>query len=130
MKLRRQKAEQSSGMRSTWNEQVNFAVGVLILTNLLLDVPHITVHLLDESSKDLSFILIHVVYRLHLALDPFIFIGLNSHYRRKILRRVVSCCPGCANFASGALGTTTAESSSRRPDSVGLKVHPSCTTQV
>lgn len=130
MMVRRRKAEQNSGLRPSCNDQVNLAVGALILTNLLLDGPHIIVHILAIPSKDLAFILIHVVYRLHIALDPFIFIGLNLHYRRKILRRGLACCPACASLVGGTLATTTAESSSRRPDSVGQKVHPSCSTQV
>lgn len=130
MMVRRRKAEQNSGLRPSCNDQVNLAVGALILTNLLLDGPHIIVHILAIPSKDLAFILIHVVYRLHIALDPFIFISLNLHYRRKILRRGLACCPACASLVGGTLATTTAESSSRRPDSVGQKVHPSCSTQV
>ncbi|XP_063587610.1 uncharacterized protein LOC134764866 isoform X2 [Penaeus indicus] len=130
MMVRRYKAKESSGLRPSYNDQVNVAVGAVILTNLLLDGPHIIVHILGIPSTDLAFILIHVVYRLHTALDPFIFIGLNLHYRRQVLRRAVTCCPVCANLVSSNLATTTAESSSRRPDSVGQKVHPSCSTQV
>ncbi|XP_037780577.1 uncharacterized protein LOC119576980 isoform X2 [Penaeus monodon] len=124
---RRHKAKESSGLRPSCNDQVSVAVGALILTNLLLDGPHIIVHILKISSKDLAFILIHVVYRLHAALDSFIFIGLNSYYRRKVLRRALTCCPVCANLAGSTLAT---ESSSRRTESVGQKVHPSCSTQV
>ncbi|XP_047469939.1 uncharacterized protein LOC125025771 isoform X2 [Penaeus chinensis] len=130
MMVRRHKAKESSGLRPSYNDQVNVAVGALILTNLLLDGPHIIVHILGISSRALAFILIHVVYRLHLALDSFIFIGLNLHYRRKVLRRALTCCPVCANLVGSTLATTTAESSSRRPDSVGQKAHPSCSTQV
>lgn len=71
-------------------DQVVKSVSILILMNLLLDVPHVANHLTKASSTDLSYILIHVIYRLHFALDPFIFVGLNAHFRQQVLRYVSS----------------------------------------
>ncbi|XP_037799592.1 uncharacterized protein LOC119594612 [Penaeus monodon] len=75
-------------LRTSHRKQVSFGLGILILTNLLLDVPHIAMHLSGVDSKSLPFILIHVIYRLHYALDPFIFVGLNAPYRQRVLRCV------------------------------------------
>ncbi|XP_047486286.1 uncharacterized protein LOC125037271 isoform X2 [Penaeus chinensis] len=83
------------GPRNSHRNQVSFGLGILILTNLLLDVPHIMMHLSGVDSMSLPFILIHVIYRLHYALDPFLFVGMNAPYRQKVLR--------CVSF--GRLGT-------------------------
>ncbi|XP_042875810.1 uncharacterized protein LOC122255648 [Penaeus japonicus] len=99
--------------RPSMREQVYFAVGVLIVINLLLDGPHIILHLMGIPSKDLAFIVIHVVYRLHFALDPIIFIGLNAQYRRKVL---LLALPGC----SLPVASNTGESSIRRIPAGGV----------
>ncbi|XP_042859274.1 uncharacterized protein LOC122245411 [Penaeus japonicus] len=89
-------------------DQVLLSLGALILTNVLLDVPHIIMHFARVSSTELPFIVLHVIYRAHYAVDPFIFVGLNPHYRQKVLRRV-SCwgAPG-GNDTSLGPGTTNA----------------------
>lgn len=71
-------------------DQIAKSVSILIFTNLLLDVPHLTVHLTYASSRDVSFILVHMIYRLRFVFDPFLFVWLNKRYRQKVLRYVYS----------------------------------------
>ncbi|XP_063600080.1 uncharacterized protein LOC134776296 [Penaeus indicus] len=94
-------------LRTSHRNQVSFGLGVLILTNLLLDLPHIAMHVSGVDSKSLPFILIHVIYRLHYALDSLIFVGMNAPYRQKVLR-----CVSC-----GRLGTRHAPSLSPAAES-------------
>ncbi|XP_063587608.1 uncharacterized protein LOC134764865 [Penaeus indicus] len=113
--FRKQFAGELERGRPSMREQVSFAVGILIITNLLLDLPHMVVHLMGIPSRALSFILIHVIYRLHLALDPFIFIGANLHYRRKVLLLAIPRCslPKASTTGASSIGKTTAGSVAR-----------------
>lgn len=117
------------GGRPSMREQVSFAVGILIVTNLLLDLPHIIVHLLGIPSWDLSFILIHVIYRLHFAFDPFIFIGANLHYRRKVLLLAFPRCSllrtstsGVSNVSRTSAGVVASPASRHTFDDAGSPV--------
>ncbi|XP_047469362.1 uncharacterized protein LOC125025411 [Penaeus chinensis] len=71
-------------------DQIAKSVSILILMNLLLDVPHLTVHLTYTSSKAVSFIVVHMIYRLRFVFDPFLFVWLNVRYRQRVLRYVYS----------------------------------------
>ncbi|XP_027228139.2 G-protein coupled receptor 183 [Penaeus vannamei] len=71
-------------------DQIAESVSILILMNLLLDVPHITVHLSDTSSNDVSYIIVHMVYHLRFVFDSFLFVCLNKRYRLMVLRYVSS----------------------------------------
>ncbi|XP_042860064.1 uncharacterized protein LOC122245951 [Penaeus japonicus] len=75
-------------------DQVSLSLSVLILMNLLLDVPHITMHLLHAGGEKLRFLTVHAIYRLHFALQPIVFVGLNARYRQKALKAVLALVPG------------------------------------
>ncbi|XP_069984512.1 uncharacterized protein [Penaeus vannamei] len=75
-------------------DQISLTICVLILMNLLLDFPHVTMHLMEVSWKEPSFVIVHAIYRLHFALDPFVFVGLNPRFRQKALQRAFSLVPG------------------------------------
>lgn len=75
-------------------DQISLSLCVLILMNLLLDVPHITMHLMGVNWTEPSFVIVHAIYRLHFALDPVVFVGLNQRYRQKALQRAFSLVPG------------------------------------
>ncbi|XP_069983869.1 uncharacterized protein [Penaeus vannamei] len=75
-------------------DQISLSLCVLILMNLLLDFPHVTMHLMNVSWKEPSFVIVHAIYRLHFALDPLVFVGLNQRFRQKALQRAFSLVPG------------------------------------
>lgn len=75
----------------TVNDHVSFTVTVVLLTHLLVDGPHITVH--PMPNQPLASIITHMIFYLHLVLDPLILVGLNVHYRRKLLWRLKVLLP-------------------------------------
>ncbi|XP_047481138.1 uncharacterized protein LOC125033566 isoform X2 [Penaeus chinensis] len=87
-------ARQGAEARNPGWDQISLSLCVLILMNLLLDVPHVTMHLMDVSWTEPSFVIVHAVYRLHFALDPVVFVGLNQRFRQRALQGVFSLVPG------------------------------------
>ncbi|XP_053646230.2 uncharacterized protein [Cherax quadricarinatus] len=76
---------------ATTMDHVYFSIHVVILTNLVLDGPHVIVHLL--SNQRLASIITHMIFFLHLIIDPMVFVGFNLHYRRAVLHRMYKCLP-------------------------------------
>lgn len=71
-------------------DHIAMSVSILILMNILLDVPHLAVHLLGVHSEDVSFTVVHMIYHLRFVFDSFLFVGLNVNYRQKVIRYVSS----------------------------------------
>ncbi|XP_042860063.1 uncharacterized protein LOC122245950 [Penaeus japonicus] len=95
-------------------DQVSLSLSVLILMNLLLDVPHFTMHFLHVDWKEPRLLIAHALYRLLFALQPIVFVGLNARYRQKALKAVLALVPGRrvppppAEVTSGSPRITTA----------------------
>lgn len=70
------------------------SVRIFILTNTLFEVPDIVMHAVKSTTKDVSYIFIHVMYRIHFALDPILFVGLNARYRQMVFKCWSSCLSG------------------------------------
>ncbi|XP_037791183.1 uncharacterized protein LOC119586514 [Penaeus monodon] len=64
------------------------SVRIFILTNTLFEVPDIIMHAAKATVDNAAFIIIHVIYRIHFALDPILFVGLNARYRQMVYQ----CC--------------------------------------
>ncbi|XP_064112221.1 uncharacterized protein LOC135219403 isoform X1 [Macrobrachium nipponense] len=71
-------------------DHVASTIRFVILTNLLLDGPHVVFHLLEGF--DLATIVTHMAFFLHLVLDPAIFIGMNHNYRREVRNKLLCSC--------------------------------------
>ena len=67
---------------STIMENVAYAIRLLILINIFLDLPHTISHLLKISHIPSLFI--HSIFYSHLIFDPLIFVGMNAYYRKLI----------------------------------------------
>lgn len=74
---------------ATTMDHVAYTIRLVILVNLLLDVPHTLAHLLRVSQ--VPSLIIHSIFYMHLALDPFIFVGMNVHYRKALVTSIRSC---------------------------------------
>ncbi|XP_063589758.1 uncharacterized protein LOC134766760 [Penaeus indicus] len=96
-------ARQGDAARHPGWDQISLSLCVVILMNLLLDVPHVAMHLMDVSWTDPSFVIVHAIYRLHFALDPVIFVGLNQRFRQRALQGVFSLVPGRRTPSSVAI---------------------------
>ncbi|XP_047480482.1 uncharacterized protein LOC125033173 [Penaeus chinensis] len=94
-------ARQGAEARNPGWDQISLSLCVLILMNLLLDVPHVTMHLMNVSWTEPSFVIVHAVYRLHFALDPVVFVGLNQRFRQRALQVAFSLVPGRRLPSSG-----------------------------
>ncbi|XP_045620733.2 uncharacterized protein [Procambarus clarkii] len=99
--------EKRAGERTTdaTMDHVSFTIQVILLANLLLDGPHVIVHLLE--GQRLANIIIHMIFNLHLVIDPAVFVGLNVHYRSAVLHRIKTCVPhSVAALISSQANTT------------------------
>ncbi|XP_068236562.1 uncharacterized protein [Palaemon carinicauda] len=85
--------KQTMGIRNDKNtttmDHVAYTIRLVILVNLLLDVPHTLAHLMRVSQ--VPSLIIHSIFYMHLALDPFIFVGMNAHYRKALFASIRSC---------------------------------------
>ena len=63
-------------------ENLSYTIRLLILVNILLDLPHTLSHLLKVSQIPSLFI--HCIFYSHLTFDPLIFVGMNVYYRNLI----------------------------------------------
>ncbi|XP_042884796.1 uncharacterized protein LOC122261318 [Penaeus japonicus] len=88
-------------------DYVTFSVGTVIVCNFLLDVPHIILHFCRANSTDRSFVIVHVFYRLHFALDPLFFVVFNRHFREAVRQRV-HCWLCCRAFRDARLSAAAA----------------------
>lgn len=87
-----QKKKELKASRSK-TEQLSYAIRVLILVNILLDAPHVIIHLVTLPRGHLSIVIIHMIFNLHLLVDSLIFIGLNPSYRRALMQLFKRCLP-------------------------------------
>ena len=79
----RAKTRTSKSLHSTTvMENVAYTIRLLILVNILLDLPHTLSHLLKVSQ--IPSLIIHSIFYSHLTFDPLIFVGMNIHYRNLI----------------------------------------------
>ena len=106
------RASAATGTTTTIMENVAYTIRLLILVNILLDLPHTLSHLLKVSQ--MPSLIIHCIFYSHLTFDPLIFVGMNIHYRNLIgslLRRSNTnnnnnksccccwcCCCCCCNY--------------------------------
>ncbi|XP_042241267.1 C-C chemokine receptor type 8-like [Homarus americanus] len=97
-------------------DHVTYTLRVVLLTNLVLDGPHVIVHQLQEQR--LASIITHMIFYLHLLIDPLVFVGLNLHYRRLLLRRLAKSIP--AAF-SAYLGLSSSASDDNEVGDTPLK---------
>ncbi|XP_068220378.1 C-C chemokine receptor type 8-like [Palaemon carinicauda] len=97
--------------RTKTMDHVASTIRFVILTNILLDGPHVVFHLLEGF--DLATIVTHMAFFLHLVLDPVIFIGMNQNYRREVRKLFWGCFPKrvesfgrphCLSDVSGEVG--------------------------
>ncbi|XP_047489767.1 uncharacterized protein LOC125039645 [Penaeus chinensis] len=64
------------------------SVRIFILTNTLFEVPDGIMHASKATVGDAVYTIVHVIYRIHYALDPIFFVGLNARYRQMVYQ----CC--------------------------------------
>lgn len=93
MALQRHKLKKRNESAPTTGEHVSFTIRVVLFANLLLDGPHIAIHLLED--KYIALPIMHTVFNSHLIIEPLLFVGLNPHYRRAVLHLTMPCLPHC-----------------------------------
>ncbi|KAK7079175.1 hypothetical protein SK128_001479 [Halocaridina rubra] len=81
-------------------DHVASTIRIVILTNLLLDAPHIVVHLLQDV--ELASIITHMVFFCHIVLDPIIFVTMNQNYRQILGKKILKCIPSQCIFHSSS----------------------------
>ncbi|XP_064112634.1 uncharacterized protein LOC135219635 [Macrobrachium nipponense] len=86
----RQHAKALSKKRQENMDQVASTIRVVLLTNVLLDGPHVVFHLVEDL--ELATVITHMAFFLHLVLDPAIFVCMNRNYREEILQKTPLVC--------------------------------------
>ena len=64
---------------------------LIILVLLVMDFPHIVLHIFPE--KELPSVIIHMVFMHYLNVVPIIFVAYNPYHRRAVLRLLHRCLP-------------------------------------
>nr|XP_053656275.1 uncharacterized protein LOC128705054 [Cherax quadricarinatus] len=99
-------------------DHVIVTINVVVLTNLLLDGPHMMVHLV--AKRGIPSFIIHMVFYLHLVIDPVVFVGLNKHYQKALLCCLHTCLLSTFSTCFGNPATSdnppTSDNIQRSPD--------------
>ena len=82
---------------STMMDHVAYTIRLLILVNILLDLPHTLIHLLKVPQ--VPSLIIHSIFYSHLTFDPVIFVVMNSQYRFFIFNDISSLLKKCRHFS-------------------------------
>ncbi|XP_068217481.1 uncharacterized protein [Palaemon carinicauda] len=85
----RQRAKGVSVKRKRNMDHIASTIRVVLLTNVLLDGPHVVFHVLEDF--ELASIITHMAFFLHLVLDAAIFVGMNRSYRIELQPKATSC---------------------------------------
>ncbi|XP_068229269.1 uncharacterized protein [Palaemon carinicauda] len=72
-------------------DHVTFTIQFIILIDLLLDAPHAIAHF--TRAKRATMTIVHMIFHMHLVIDPLIFLFLNPHNRRVILETARGSLP-------------------------------------
>nr|XP_027214775.1 uncharacterized protein LOC113807664 isoform X1 [Penaeus vannamei] len=70
-------------------DQLHFIIQVILVTFILIDVPHTVIHQIYSVDIRLASYIIHFIFSLHLIIDPMIFIGLNQNYRERLVECII-----------------------------------------
>ncbi|KAK7066852.1 hypothetical protein SK128_002046 [Halocaridina rubra] len=74
---------------SNAKDHITHTVTVLLLVNLLLDVPHVISHTLESTG--IPSLAIHILFHSHVVIDPVIFVGMNPHYWQGLTQSLGLC---------------------------------------
>ncbi|KAG0730424.1 hypothetical protein GWK47_028288 [Chionoecetes opilio] len=92
VRLRRQEQVMASGSDPFVTKVVR-STSLVILVNLVMDCPHLVMHLLQDVN--IPSVIIHMIFFHHLTINPVIFVATNSVYRQDalaLLHRLLQVC--------------------------------------
>ncbi|XP_066976563.1 uncharacterized protein [Macrobrachium rosenbergii] len=72
-------------------DHVTFTIQLIILIDLVLDAPHAIAHF--TRAKRFNMTIVHMVFHMHLLIDPLIFLFLNPHNRQIVLETARGSLP-------------------------------------
>lgn len=81
--LRQQEKILGSG-RDSYVDHVVRSTRLVILVNLLIDCPHVILHMIPNEG--IPSVIVHMIFFHHLTLDPIIFVASNPSYRLAMLK--------------------------------------------
>ncbi|XP_064121073.1 uncharacterized protein LOC135225663 isoform X2 [Macrobrachium nipponense] len=72
-------------------DHVTFTIQLIILIDLVLDAPHAIAHFTRAKRSNMT--IVHMVFHMHLIIDPLIFLFLNPHNRRVVVETARGSLP-------------------------------------
>lgn len=90
--MRRNKRRLASGQHNTKvcgsvMDQATRAMLAVFISNLVLALPHSVYHIFRMRSFTV-YIIIHVIFFLHIVVDPFVFVWFNLYHRQRVADKV------------------------------------------
>ncbi|KAK7084096.1 hypothetical protein SK128_015230 [Halocaridina rubra] len=76
-------------------DNITRTLGIIFIVNSFLNAPHFLSHLLH--ARDAAYYTVHNIFHLQLAIDPLIFMGMNSDHRRAVAGGFRSCHSKCSD---------------------------------
>ncbi|XP_064120650.1 uncharacterized protein LOC135225248 [Macrobrachium nipponense] len=92
-------------------DHVTFTIQLIILIDLVLDAPHAIAHFTRAERSNMT--IVHMVFHMHLIIDPLIFLFLNPHNRRVVVETARGSLP--QRFAAYLPPATTSTNTGTPP---------------